>query len=758
MSGKADGTIQSLEEIRQALGDVRERLARPPAEDAVGLGETGFYFRRLLDVSRRMTSTFDLKQVLDVAIETLVELFAAEKGFLIVLDDEGNLEFDVAVDAADGGIEEASGEVSRSILEEVVRGQAPVLVGDALEDDRFKDKTSVRSLGLRSAMCVPLTGREGVVGAIYVDHRAVAGRFSKSDLELLSLFGNQVAIAIENARLFEEQARRARGMELLYSLGHAALERPGQETMVSTMLDRVSSGLFADGALLLVAESEGSAGQPMPPLVVRVHAGLDQEFVSAINGEAVAELATGGAGSCTADELPAGDFRERCQAEGISCLAAASLDARSEERGFLLAVRREESRFTEGDLELLRVAANEARLVLRNLVLYQQLQETNEELRQAREIILREERLRALGTMASGIAHDINNVLTPVLAYSDVLLADEQWTPEARRKLRILWTCARDIAGMVTRLREFYRKRDREEPLKPVAVAGLFEQTLALTRPHWHDAPQRRGAVILVEHTVAPGLPPVIGDEIELREAMANLILNAVDAMSDGGNLTLRARSVGGSVEIQVSDSGTGMTEAVRRQCFEPFFTTKSGSGTGMGTSVVHGIIRRHNGEISVDSAPGKGTTFTILLPVASAEDTEPVPAAARPEPSRILCIDDESAVRRCLKEALVRDGHTVEVADGGQAGIDAFAAGGYDVVVTDLGMPNVDGRRVAEAVKKASPGTPVVLLTGWGPAVSAEGDLGDWIDVALGKPFTVNDLRGALLQVLGPREESDEG
>ena len=524
------------------------------------------------------------------------------------------------------------------------------------------------------------------------------------------------------------------------------------------MLERVSSGALADGALLLVTDVEGAVGLPIPPLVVRAHAGLDSPFVAAVNGEAVAELAAGGAGTCAVDELPASDLRERCQAEGVSCLAVAALDAQSEERSFLLAVRREEARFSDGDLELLRVAANETKLVLRSLVLYRQLQETNEELRQAREIILREERLRALGTMASGIAHDINNVLTPVLAYSDVLLADDQWTPDAKRKLRVLWTCARDIAGMVTRLREFYRKREREEPLRPVTVARLLEQTLALTRPHWHDAPQRRGAVISVEQDVAPDVPAVLGDEIELREALANLVLNAVDSMPEGGDLTLRARAAGGSVELRVIDNGSGMTEAVRRQCFEPFFTTKSEAGTGMGTSVVHGIVRRHNGEISVDSAPGQGTTFTIVLPAASVVETEPAKEVIRPKPSRILCIDDEGAVRRCLEEALVCDGHIVDVADGGQAGIDAFAVGKYDVVITDLGMPNVDGRRVAEAVKRASPGTPVVLLTGWGASVSEEYGLREWIDLALGKPFTLHDLRESLVQILGPCGDPDEG
>ena len=748
-----DSSVPCLEDIRHSLGHIREQLSRPPGQgQGTGLSlDAGLYFRRLLDVSRRMSSTLDLRGVLDVAIETLVELFAAEKGFLIVLDEEGKLEFDVAVDAADGSIEDASKQVSLSIVQEVIGNRMPVLVGDALEDDRFKDKTSVMDLGLRSAMCVPLTGREGVVGAIYVDHRVVAGRFGEGDLELLSLFGNHVGTAIENARLFEAQRRRAGGMELLYSVGHAALEQLSRETMLTTMLRQITDRGFGDAAVMLVGEPLGSGESVVPRLCVRAHSGLDEAFIGESNWEALASLVGGGSVASPVANLPDGVLRDACQANGLLHLAVVALDPSGGLRGFVVVVRKGAPRFSADDMELFRIVASEVRLALQNLTLYRQLQEANDELRQAQEQILREERLRALGTMASGVAHDVNNVLTPVLSYSDLLLADEALDTRTRERVGMIWTAARDMARIVTRLREFYRKREHPHLMGPVLVSRLMERTVSLTRPHWHDLPQRRGVVVHVEQDVPADIPAILGDEAELREALTNLVLNAVDAMPEGGRLCLRARARDARVELQVIDTGVGMDETVRKRCFEPFFSTKLGVGTGMGTSVVHGIVRRHNGEIGIESRPGHGTTFTILLP-ATEGNLLPCPPPRVPVRScRILCIDDEPVVRQSLKDALVHEGHTVDVADGGEAGITAFGEGRYDVVITDLGMPNVDGCRTASAVKRLSPETPVILLTGWASELPVEEGASSDIDCVVSKPFSLADLHGALLKVLGP-------
>jgi len=255
-----------------------------------------------------------------------------------------------------------------------------------------------------------------------------------------------------------------------------------------------------------------------------------------------------------------------------------------------------------------------------------------------------------------------------------------------------------------------------------------------------------------VRTELASGLPRILGTESDIRDALTNLIFNAVDAMPEGGTLTLRTRQVAQSVELEVRDSGAGMDDETRRRCFEPFFTTKGERGTGMGLAMVYGMVQRHDAQIEIESALGVGTTVRVQFKIApSVTATAAKPAATRPHrPLNLLVIDDDPLVAQSLLHVLNHAGHTVTTADGGQAGIDAFAAANrqkqsFDVVMTDLGMPYVDGRQVANAVKSIAPEVPVILLTGWGQRLQAEGDLPAHVNLVLAKPPRLRELREAL-------------
>jgi CheY-like chemotaxis protein/anti-sigma regulatory factor (Ser/Thr protein kinase) len=270
---------------------------------------------------------------------------------------------------------------------------------------------------------------------------------------------------------------------------------------------------------------------------------------------------------------------------------------------------------------------------------------------------------------------------------------------------------------------------------------------------------------------LAPDLPAVMAVESEIREALVNLIFNAADAMPDGGTLTVRtkiapARDAQRRIAIEISDTGVGMDEDTRRRCLEPFFTTKGERGTGLGLAMVYGIVQRHGGDVEIESAPGQGTTFRLLLPVGvtHAAAGKTIADLAVPVRQRILIVDDDPLLIRSLRDILEGDGHVVVCANAGQEGLDSFraarAAGNdFAVVVTDLGMPGMDGRQVAGAVKAASPGTPVILLTGWGERLLAEGDVPPHVDVVLSKPPKLRDLRQALARCLaGPHKELTHG
>jgi CheY-like chemotaxis protein len=251
-----------------------------------------------------------------------------------------------------------------------------------------------------------------------------------------------------------------------------------------------------------------------------------------------------------------------------------------------------------------------------------------------------------------------------------------------------------------------------------------------------------------------------MGFESEIREALTNLIFNAVDAMPRGGTLTLRTamRAVAGhpgQAMIEVTDTGTGMDEETRRRCLEPFFTTKGERGTGLGLAMVYGVMQRHGGSVEIDSALDQGTTFRLLFAVASDVDVRPTDEAPLSVPSglTLLLVDDDPIVLKSLRDILELDGHTVLTANGGQQGIDLFRAsletGGrrISLVFTDLGMPHVDGRTVAAAVKQSSPATPVVMLTGWGERLLSEGTTPKNVDRVMSKPPRVAELRKVLAE-----------
>lgn len=448
---------------------------------------------------------------------------------------------------------------------------------------------------------------------------------------------------------------------------------------------------------------------------------------------------------------------------GLRAVVSAPLQVESHIFGVLVAARREPESFSSGECEFLRQLCEHVALASHQAQVYEALQRAYDDLRQTQQTILQQERLRALGQMASGIAHDINNALSPVALYTELLLESEPNLSEQTRKyLETTRRSVEDVAHTVARMREFYRQAEPQMVLSPVNLSQLSKQVLDLTRARWSDMPMQRGLVIHLQQDLPADLPPVAGVESEIREALTNLVFNAVDAMPDGGTLTLRAkRAERGTrtpyVAVEVTDTGMGMNETTRRRCLEPFFTTKGERGTGLGLAMVYGIVQRHNAEIEIDSEAGKGTTMRLLFPAAAtgqagagqASDAGPVLTRLR-----VLVVDDDPLLIKALRDALETDGHLVTTANGGKEGIETFQQSvssnePFAAVITDLGMPYVDGRKVSSAVKAASPLTPVILLTGWGQRLTEQGDVPPHVDRVLNKPPKLRELRTVLRELV---------
>jgi len=458
-------------------------------------------------------------------------------------------------------------------------------------------------------------------------------------------------------------------------------------------------------------------------------------------------------------------FAQRLAASGLQSIVAAPLLSESSVFGILVVGRSKPRAFSSGECEFLRQLSEHVAVAAHQSHIYAALQQAYDDLRRTQQSVMEQERLRVLGQMASGIAHDINNALSPVALYTESLLDREPGlSPRTREYLETTQRAIDDVAHTVGRLREFYRKPEPQLPLVPVHLNGLIGHVLDLARARWSDMPQQRGIVVQVRTDLEADLPPIAGVEGEIREALTNLIFNAVDAMPDGGTLTLRtgteAREVNTSraqrVHVEVADTGTGMDEETRRRCLEPFFTTKGERGTGLGLAMVYGMAQRHDAEVEIDSAPGVGTVVRLNFPVAILAAGEPTLLAWTPAQAsrlRILVVDDDPLIIKSLRDILEAEGHLVTTANGGREGIDMLQTASerhesFSIVITDLGMPYVDGRQVAGAVKRIFPDTAVILLTGWGKRLVAQDDVPANVDRVLSKPPKLQQLRITLAEL----------
>jgi len=452
-------------------------------------------------------------------------------------------------------------------------------------------------------------------------------------------------------------------------------------------------------------------------------------------------------------------FPQKLAQGGLHAVVFAPLLVETKVFGVLLAARRQAASFSSGECEFLKQLSEHVALAAHQAHLYEALQQAYNDLRQTQQAVMQQERLKALGQMASGIAHDINNAISPVALYTESMLEKEQGlTPKGRDYLVTIQHAIEDVAQTVARMREFYRQQEQQLKLSPVNLNQVTGQVIELSRARWSDMPQSRGVFIDLVKELAPNLPAILGVDSEIREALLNLVFNAVDAMPTGGKLTIRTRVLDESsqfVAIEVSDNGVGMDEDTRRRCLEPFFTTKGERGTGLGLAMVYGIARRHHADIEIESAPGAGTTMRLKFPLPE-KPVEQAPESHEvfrlPPRLRILIVDDDPLLIKSLRDTLESDGHQIVAATGGQEGIEVFrksiaSAEPFAAVITDLGMPYVDGRQVSSAIKGISPVTPVIMLTGWGQRLVSENEVPPHVDFVLNKPPKLRDLREVLIQ-----------
>ena len=578
----------------------------------------------------------------------------------------------------------------------------------------------------------------------------------------------------ERTRDLEQQFSR---ISLLNQITYAVAARQDFESIISIVLQQLEAHLPIDYGSAYLFDVETKT------LKVLVRTAKSQSIASALKipdsipvDETAFHLCLGGEMVYVADtgKVELG-LPKRSAEAGYRSAVGVPLVIEGKTFGLLVFMRREVDGFSRAERDFIRGLSAHVALAIHQAQLYQDLQKAYNDLRRSQQTMMQQERLKALGQMASGVAHDINNALSPVIGFADLIAQIEPGlSDESKKHLLYIKTAGEDVAHIVKRLRDFYRPRNEREPLQPINLGLLARQVIDMMQPRWRDIPQAKGVNIEVRQELGEVAPEFAGIESEVREALTNLILNAVDALPSGGAITVRTSAVERPVKngdvsmhavLEVVDTGVGMDEHTQKRCLEPFFSTKGKRGTGLGLAMVYGVVERHQGKIEIESAIGKGTTMRLLFPVRNlaifatsepSETDEPLPSL------RILCIDDEPALRLLIHEMLLRDGHNIEIADGGQAGIDAFRSAlqrkaPFDVVVTDLGMPTVDGNAVARTIKKESSTTPVIMLTGWGVFLKNDGDVPSEVDGILSKPPRIKEIR-AMLRKVTNKEKSVRG
>jgi PAS domain S-box-containing protein len=544
-----------------------------------------------------------------------------------------------------------------------------------------------------SALAMPLLADDRVFGLLCVADKVI----NPSLQPAIEVFANQTAIAIRNAQLL---------------------------TQVSESEEQYRSVFEAarDGFLVLTASGRVAEANPA---------------ACAMLGYAREALLAVGFDSLFAFErfIDAQQFAEKVEADGY-CESAAD-GVRQDGEHFAVEVRGTPLVF-RGEMHLLVVVTDITERV------------------KAQEALLHSERLRALGLMAGGIAHDFNNMLMGIQGFAEEAKSSFRIDPaQAEDDMARIVASAQVAAAAVSRLQSLYRDADDLSDLAPVQLDDLVTAALDVTQAHWKDTPQAEGRTIHVEKALSHP-PNIKGNASELRRVLINLVINAVQAMPNGGTLSIKTGHEGAWSWATVSDTGVGITPEVRAHLFEPYFTTKKETGRGLGLALSQDIVKRHAGELTLESSPGQGTTFMMRLPTAQA-----VPSSSESEQRdsgaglhvqgmhRVLVVDDEEPLRTLFSRFLERLGQVAVIATDGRIALDLLEHERFDLLITDLGMPDMSGRQVAQRARALCPGLPIILTTGWGETMTPEKLAEMRVAALLSKPFTFDELTATLEQTL---------
>jgi signal transduction histidine kinase len=571
-------------------------------------------------------------------------------------------------------------------------------------------------------------------------------------MDLAMTIAAQVALAVDNARHFQDARQRATEVETLAAIGETLTSTLDAQKVLEAIADSAATLIGAQRAVVYELDQAARCLRARAIRGIEIEPGFSLRLGQGAAG--CAALRREPVWSADVREHPLPGFDDVHEASGVllggiaikhgfRAILAVPVMTRETALGAVSIYWNDVHEPDEREIRMLSALARQAAVAMENARLVGDLRRTLEDLRAAQETLVQGATLRAVGELAAGAAHHLNNLLAVVLGRTQLLLMRNP-EPAIGASLRSIERAAVDAADTIRRIQGFSGTGRRAVSAR-FDLNGTIKEAIEFTRPLW----QNRG--VPIEILARPGaIPEVPGRCAEIREVITNLVANAVDALPEGGRIVVATRAEAGRVIVSVNDSGVGMPDEVMRRAFEPFLTTKGVKRTGLGLAMAYGTVQRHGGEISLESAPGQGTTVTFWLPAAETAADDRVASPSRARRGAVLVIDDEADIRDLVAESLTSQGHQITVAAGGREGLARFAAGHYDMVVTDLSMPDLDGWEVARAIKSSRGETPVLLLTGMADAMDPSAAM--LVDGILKKPFDLDDLTAAVAAALAGR------
>jgi signal transduction histidine kinase len=408
--------------------------------------------------------------------------------------------------------------------------------------------------------------------------------------------------------------QRNRELQALIEVGQSLASTLDQAALLRKVVGTTRALLNADRASIMLLDEDGAS------FTVAAAAGWDVDALEGVRvpaDEGIAGRVAVLGEPVLLNDSDEGPVAELGRREAVRSGICVPIRAGTELLGVLSATNAAASReFTKHDQDVLLSLAGQAGVSINNARLYAESVEAYERLKNAQQRMVQAEKLKALGELAAGVAHDFSNLLGGILGHAQLMLRDIE-DPKQRKRLAHIEQAARDGAETVERILEFARTQPHR-PFEPVDLNAIVQDSIEMSRPRWENQARVYGTVIDVETDLA-AIPPVLGDRVRLREVLTNILLNAVDALPDGGLIQVATRHEGENVVLSVRDNGVGMPEEVQTRIFDPFYSTKGTLGTGLGLSVAYGIVTQHGGAITVDSRPGAGSTFTLCFPALKA-------------------------------------------------------------------------------------------------------------------------------------------